>query len=95
MLSCAVVGEKTITPACFVQLNLKVKITPPSAASIPTLQINGETEELTTLEKGAEKDINELIGRKKSGALGEKPDLTVHAPYYPKVRLCVTRREAS
>lgn len=82
-----VVGEKVITPGCFVQLVMKVKITPPSSQPLPSVQVNGEAEELTTVEQGEEKEIDELIGRRKAGAMGETPDVMVHAPYYPKVHL--------
>jgi len=82
----AVVGEKIVTPGSFVQLIVKVKISPPSALSVPELQINDKKEDLTEIEQGAEKDLDELIGRQKKGANGETPDTFVHAPYFPKVR---------
>lgn len=77
-----VVGEKVVTPGSFVQLNLKVKVRPPSQAPPPTLQVNGQTDDLA-VEEAEEKDVDELIGRKKAGQMGESPDFLVHAPYFP------------
>lgn len=87
MYSCgSVVGEKVVTPGSFVQLIVKVKITPPSSLNVPELQVNDKKEELTEVEEGEEKDLDELIGRVKKGANGETPDAFVHAPYFPKNR---------
>lgn len=78
-----VVGEDIITPGSFVQLVMKVRVRPPSHVAPPTLQVNGSTEELTAVEKGEETDLDELIGRKKAGQMGETPDAFAHTPYYP------------
>jgi translocation protein SEC63 len=82
----SVVGEKTVTPGSFVQLNLKVRITPPSYSPPPALQINGKADDLA-MEEADEKDIDELIGRKKAGTMGETPDIPVHAPRFPTTRM--------
>ena len=83
-----VVGEKIITPGSFVQLIVKVRVTPPSSMpSKPIIQVNGEAEQLTTVEEGEEKELDELIGRKKAGSMGETPDCVAHAPYFPVSRM--------
>ena len=83
-----VVGEKIITPGSFVQLIVKVRVTPPSSSfSNPAIRVNGETEHLTAVEEGEEKELDELIGRKKAGSMGETPDCVVHAPYFPTNRM--------
>lgn len=65
---------------------MKVRVQPPSHVAPPTLQVNGSSEELTTVEKAEETDLDELIGRKKPGQNGETPDAFAHTPYYPANR---------
>lgn len=86
MVCSSVVGEKAVTPGSFVQLNLKVRITPPSYSPPPSLQINGKPDDLA-VEEADEKDLDELIGRKKAGTMGETPDIPVHAPRFPVTRM--------
>lgn len=83
-----VVGEKIITPGCFVQLVVKVRVSPPGSnyqSAAP--HVNGETEKLTEVEEGKEKNIDELIGRTTKGSNGESPDPVSHAPYFPQNRM--------
>ena len=68
------------------QLNLKIRITPPSSRPPPQLQVNGEGADQLAVEEGDEKDLDELFGRKKPGELGETPDAPVHAPLFPGAR---------
>jgi len=85
-----VVGEKIITPGCFVQLVVKVRVNPPGSnykSASDSTHVNGEAEKLTEVEEGKEKNIDELIGRTTKGSNGESPDPVSHAPYFPTNRM--------
>lgn len=87
------VGEKFVTPGCFIQFIVKLRIpdigTPGSSTIVD--QANGHANGSSAVSSGVaapEAEIDELIGRRKKGADGEKTSPWAHAPYFPTVSLC-------